>query len=264
MNILQKIVQAKKSEIALLKSHYPEKNLKRSPFFKREPVSLKRALGKQNQEGIIAEFKRRSPSRGWINQGANPVEIGLGYLQAGAIALSILTDHQYFGGEAEDLMALRKSATCPLLRKDFILDEYQVIESKSIGADVILLIAAILTPEKTVRLAQLAANLGLETLLEIHTREELSHYHSSISMVGVNNRNLDDFSINFHAAFQLIPELPENCIAIAESGIRNPEEIIKLRNAGYKGFLIGESFMHTGNPEKACKQMIQNLKQLKS
>ena len=264
MNILQKIVRAKKSEIALLKNHCPEQILERSPLYKREPVSLKRALEEPNQEGIIAEFKRRSPSRGWINQGADPVEIGLGYLQAGVTALSILTDHQYFGGNAEDFIALRKSAICPLLRKDFILDEYQVVESKSMGADVILLIAAILTPEKTVRLAQLAANLGMETLLEIHAREELSHYHSSISMVGVNSRNLDNFSVNLHTALQLIPDLPENCIAIAESGIRNPKEIIRLRNAGYKGFLIGESFMHTGNPEIACKRMIQNLKQFKS
>jgi len=209
--------------------------------------------------GIIAEFKRQSPSKGIINANAKVEEVTVGYMNAGASALSILTDNQFFGGNNEDLIKARELNFCPILRKDFIVDPYQIIEAKSIGADAILLIAAILTPEETLHFATLARSLGLETILEVHGCTELSHLNNKISILGVNNRNLADFTVSLDISLSLSEFISDRILAISESGIHDPADVHLLKQAGYKGFLIGEQFMSAGDPASACQTFISQL-----
>jgi len=209
--------------------------------------------------GIIAEFKRQSPSKGIINANAKVEEVTVGYMNAGASALSILTDNQFFGGNNEDLIKSRELNFCPILRKDFIVDPYQIIEAKSIGADAILLIAAILTPEETLHFATLARSLGLETILEVHGCTELSHLNNKISILGVNNRNLADFTVSLDISLSLSEFISDRILAISESGIHDPADVHLLKQAGYKGFLIGEQFMSAGDPASACQTFISQL-----
>ncbi|HLF33291.1 MAG TPA: indole-3-glycerol phosphate synthase TrpC [Cyclobacteriaceae bacterium] len=263
MNILSEIAEFKKKEVEERKGLYPVKLLEKSIHFNAPVVSLKKYLLRDDKSGIIAEIKRKSPSRGMINRYVSVERTSVGYMMAGASALSILTDEKYFAGSNADLSTARKFNFCPILRKDFIIDEYQVIEAKSIGADAILLIAAMLSPSETGRLAGLARSLGLEVLLEIHNMDELSsHVTGDDYLVGINNRDLKTFEVNIETSLRLGSELPQDVIKISESGINSPEAIIKLKSIGFAGFLIGEYFMLHSRPEKACDEFIRDLERL--
>lgn len=255
---LDQILATKRREVAEARELYPVKLLERSMFFTTPCVSLRRYLERPDYLGVIAEIKRRSPSKGVINQYITVEQLSVGYMQAGASALSILTDSPFFGGKAEDLTAARRYNFCPILRKDFIIDEYQVLEAKSIGADVVLLIAAALTPDEVRHLAQVARGVGLEVLLEVHTAAEIaSHLCDGVDLVGVNNRDLATFAVDTGVAERLAPEIPPQFTKIAESGIGDPATLRRLRECGYRGFLIGEAFMRTSKPDEACRSFIQ-------
>lgn len=259
MNILDKIIAEKYKEVEAQKAIMPMAKLEKYEEFKRKPISLKEALLKPGSSGIIAEFKRKSPSKGIINDRVKVEEVTNGYAQAGVAGLSVLTDRQFFGGSLVDLIAARQVNRIPILRKDFMVDEYQIIEAKAMGADVILLIAACLEHTQIKRLAQCAKSIGLEILFEIHAREELDKIVDEIDMVGVNNRNLKDFRVDIEHSLALAQELPDKFVKVSESGIDNPETIKYLRNNGFKGFLIGENFMKQNNPGKACEEFIKNI-----
>lgn len=259
MTILDEIVKHKKKEVKEKKGLYPQKLLEKSVFFDTKPVSLTRYLLREDKSGIIAEFKRRSPSKGMINEFASVEKVTIGYMQAGASALSVLTDSTFFGGNNSDLTTARKYNYCPVLRKDFTIDEYQVIEAKSIGADAILLIAAILTKKEIEKFAQLANSLGLESILEIHGKDELEKIVDDVTVIGVNNRNLKDFTVSIETSLQLSDSIPDDFVKISESGISNTDSIVTLKKAGFKGFLIGETFMKTACPSLACSDFISNL-----
>ncbi|MCB0521237.1 MAG: indole-3-glycerol phosphate synthase TrpC [Lewinellaceae bacterium] len=262
MNILEKIIAHKKNEVAERQSLYPAKLLERSIFFETPTVSLTKYLSRPDRQGIIAEFKRRSPSKGVINASAKVEQTTIGYMQAGASALSVLTDEHFFGGKNEDLTTARKFNFCPILRKDFAVSEYQIIEARSIGADAILLIAAVLTPQEVRQLSAFARSLGLEVLLEIHDSSELGHLCETVDAVGVNNRNLADFSVEVQRSFELGAMIPDDFVKVSESGLSDPAAILELREAGFQGFLIGESFMKHSRPEEACKEFIATLASL--
>ncbi len=261
MDILEKIIAHKHKEVEERKSLTPIKRLEQSIYFESQPVSLKKYLLREDKSGIIAEFKRKSPSKGLIN-GHAPVErTTIGYMQAGASALSVLTDSEFFGGKSEDLELARKFNFCPVLRKDFMIDEYQIVEAKSIGADAILLIAAALSPERLKELAAFAKTLQLEVLMEVHNQEELeNNLNEHLDVVGVNNRNLKTFDVSVQTSKDLAALIPDDFVKISESGISEPETIIDLRTYGFKGFLIGETFMKTGRPERAAREFISKLR----
>ena len=262
MNIFDKIVASKRTEVTQRKELFPLKLLEKSVFFGGPCVSLKRYLEREDLHGIIAEIKRASPSAGEINPFISVEKLSIGYMQAGASALSILTDTPFFKGSLEDLKSARTFNFCPILRKDFIIDEYQIVEAKSYGADVILLIAACLTPEECKRLAQFSRSLTLEVLLEVHNQEELRQFTNEyITCVGVNNRDLKTLTIDVQTSMNLIKEIPSEFIPITESGIATPETFVALKTAGYKGFLIGESFMKTSNPAYALQQFVYGIQQ---
>ncbi len=263
MDILEKIIGHKQKEVTERKSLYPVKLLEQSIFFSSPAVSLKKYIQRKDKSGIIAEFKRKSPSKGAINPHVSVERTSIGYMQAGASALSILTDKEFFGGSSDDLMVARKFNYCPILRKDFVIDEYQIIEAKSIGADAILLIAAALQPEKLKALAGFARSLGLEILLEVHSREELyPQSFSVVDLIGVNNRDLKTFEVNVETSKKLSEFIPKEIVKISESGISSPETIVELRKYGFEGFLIGENFMKHSRPEVAAKEFIEALNKL--
>ncbi|MCS6807358.1 MAG: indole-3-glycerol phosphate synthase TrpC [Bacteroidota bacterium] len=263
MNILETIVAHKRRELHERKELYPVKLLEKSLYFTSPTVSLKKYLLRPDKSGIIAEIKRASPSKGTINKYVSIERTSIGYMQAGASALSILTDAQFFRGSNYDLEAARKYNYCPILRKDFTLDEYHIIEARSIGADAILLIAAILTPHDIKRLAAFAQSLGLEVVLEVHNQQEL---HNSmceyIDIVGVNNRDLTTFLVSLNTSETLIHDIPQDCVKISESGINSPQAAHRLKILGYQGFLIGEQFMRHSRPELACKAFIRELRSI--
>jgi indole-3-glycerol phosphate synthase len=259
MTILDEIIAYKKKEVKERASTHPLKLLEQSLYFGSESVSLKHYIQRKDKSGIIAEFKRKSPSKGMINEFADVEKISIGYMQAGASALSVLTDTPFFGGKNEDLTAARKFNFCPILRKDFTVSEYQIIEAKSIGADAILLIAAVLTKQEIQQFTAVAHQLGLEVLLEVHTQEELEKYSPEISLVGINNRNLKTFEVDFENSIRLAQQLPKNTVKIAESGINDFHKIIELKQHGFEGFLIGENFMRSASPELECKEFIENV-----
>jgi len=262
-NMLDEIISFKKKEVAERKELYPGKLLEKSIYFESDTVSFKSYICRADLSGVIAEFKRKSPSKGNINEHAEIERISIGYMQAGAAALSILTDSHFFGGSTDDLTEARKFNYCPILRKDFIIDEYQVIESKSIGADAILLIAAGLSPIEVKNLAALAASLGLQVLLEVRTKKEIQDYLTeNIDVVGVNNRDLSTFKVDIQVSMELIKDIPKNLVKISESGISDPELANSLRNAGYDGLLMGERFMKSSRPHIACAEFIKRLKEL--
>jgi indole-3-glycerol phosphate synthase len=262
MNILKQIVSEKKKEVTQKKNLYPVKLLEQSAYFNSPTVSLKDYLAKKGKSGIIAEIKRKSPSKGILNKYISVEQTSIAYMQAGASALSILTDQQFFLGTNADLMTARQYNYCPILRKDFIIDEYQVIEARSIGADAILLITAILTNEKIKRLAQLAKTLHLETILEVHSKEELEKLNDNIDIVGINNRDLTTFKTDVERSIVLYDLVPKHFIKISESGIHTPEIACKLKQKGFDGLLIGEQFMISSQPGQACAKFIQELNQL--
>ncbi|MEL7001550.1 MAG: indole-3-glycerol phosphate synthase TrpC [Bacteroidota bacterium] len=263
MNILEEIIAHKHKEIEERKQLFPEKLLERSIYYGSKTVSLKRYVTREDMSGIIGEIKRKSPSKGVINAHLNVERASIGYMQAGASALSVLTDEKYFGGKNDYLMTARKFNFCPILRKDFTVDEYQITEAKSIGADAILLIAAALTPDKIKSLAEFAKSLGLETLLEVHNEEELNtSINQHIDLVGVNNRDLKTFTVDIKTSLDLASKIPGDFVKVSESGISEPESIIELKKAGYSGFLMGERFMQSGRPWKSCERFIENLNRL--
>ncbi len=265
MNILDQIIEFKRKEVAERKSLYPVKLLEQSIYFPSPTVSLKKYLLRQDKSGIIAEIKRKSPSKGMINPYVSIERTSIGYMQAGASALSILTDKQFFGGSNDDLTTARKFNFCPILRKEFVIDEYQIVEAKSIGADAILLIAAVLSPEEIMKFTALAHSLGLEVLMEIHNETELkSNLNAAVDLIGVNNRNLKTFELNIETSKRLAPMIPDSVIKVSESGIESPEAIIELKQHGFKGFLIGQTFMQHSRPDKAAMDFIKELKRVES
>jgi indole-3-glycerol phosphate synthase len=263
MNILEEIVLHKRKEVEFAKLNIPIAKLEKTDFFDRKTFSIKHFINKPNSTGIIAEFKKKSPSKGIINDKAKVDEVTGAYSEAGVSAISILTDKEYFGGSLQDLTKGREMNSIPVLRKDFIIDEYQIIESKSVGADLILLIAAILTPQQVKEYATLAHSLGLEVLLEVHDKEELdATLTPEVDLVGINNRNLKTFEVDLKLSYDLVKEIPNEFIKVSESGISNPQTILDLKAAGFKGFLIGENFMKTTNPGLACQEFVQTLRNL--
>ncbi|MGB5463087.1 MAG: indole-3-glycerol phosphate synthase TrpC [Aureibaculum sp.] len=260
MLILDKIVAHKQKEVALKKGLIPISQLENSVLFQRETTSLAAKL-KESKTGIIAEHKRRSPSRSVINQNLNVFDIAKGYENAGACGMSVLTDSKYFGGSLHDLLIARASCNLPLLRKEFTIDEYQIIEAKSFGADVILLIASVLTKLQIKQFSDLAKSLELEVLLEVHNEEELKRsIMPGIDMLGVNNRNLKTFVVSLEASKKLASKIPAEFVKVSESGISSIEAIKELQTYGYNGFLIGENFMKTDNPGESAKEFINKLK----
>ncbi|ASZ11428.1 indole-3-glycerol phosphate synthase TrpC [Chitinophaga pendula] len=260
-NILAEIVAHKKVTVAADKEKRSIQELERASTFSRTPLSLYNFLKDETRTGIIAEFKKRSPSKGIINPDATVEEVTTAYARHGASGLSVLTDEKYFGGSVSDLIAARAVNGIPILRKDFIVDEYQIAEAKVIGADVILLIAECLRKEEVARLAKYANGLGLEVLLEVHSGDQLEKITDHIRLVGVNNRDLTTFQVDFNRSCELAPQIPADKCKIAESGINDPAAIVTLKQAGFEGFLIGEHFMRQNNPAEAFATFVSTLRQ---
>lgn len=259
MNILDEIIEYKKSEVADRKLAMSIAALEKTDFFSRDTLSLKQFLIDKRRTGIIAEFKRRSPSKGIINNRSGIVDVTTAYVNNGASGLSVLTDNNFFGGTYDDLKAARIHPI-PILRKDFMIDEYQIIEAKSIGADVILLIAACLTPVQVKQLAQTARNLQLEVLLELHDETEIGHICDEVDLVGVNNRNLKTFIVDLDQSVRLAEKIGNAKLKIAESGISNLKNITYLKQYGFDGFLIGEHFMKQNDPAESFEKFVNELK----
>lgn len=257
-DILSEIIANKRFEVDLQKQSISLEQLQNSLETTVKQRSLKEAL-KSSSSGVIAEFKRRSPSKGWINRKAQAEDIVPGYANAGASAVSILTDEKFFGGNLKDIKDARPLIDIPILRKDFIVDEYQLYQAKIIGADAVLLIAAALKKEELHALAAKAHELGLEVLLEIHSVEELKYINANMDVIGINNRNLGTFFTDVENSFRLAEQLPSDAVLVSESGISDPATVKRLQKAGFKGFLIGENFMKTDNPELALKSFIEDL-----
>jgi indole-3-glycerol phosphate synthase len=259
MDILTQIVNDKLKEVQLQKNLVSMQQLEQSAFFERETVSLAHKL-RNSATGIIAEHKRRSPSKSVINESLSVKNVAIGYVNAGVCGMSVLTDNKYFGGSLDDLSTARTNCKLPLLRKEFIIDEYQIIEAKSYGADVILLIAAILTREEVKQFSELAKNLHLDVLLEVHNEKELhKSIMPSLDMIGVNNRNLKTFEVSLEISKSLSSLIPNEFVKISESGISSINAIKKLKPYGFQGFLIGENFMKTNNPGESARQFINGL-----
>lgn len=259
MNILDKIVADKRKEVDLKKSLITVPQLEASVMMERTSVSLAEMLSKSNS-GIIAEHKRRSPSKSVINHNLSVQDVAQGYTDAGVCGISVLTDGKYFGGSLDDLVLARASTNIPLLRKEFIIDEYQIIEAKAYGADVILLIAAILSREDIKTFSELAKGLGLDVLLEVHNEEELEKsLMPSLDMLGVNNRNLKSFEVDLDISKTLSKKIPEDFVKVSESGISSVKAIRELKEFDYQGFLIGENFMKTENPGKSAEEFITKI-----
>jgi indole-3-glycerol phosphate synthase len=259
MTILDQIIAHKKKEVEQSKKEVPVSELQKGPFFKNETLSLKRYLLDESKTGIIAEFKRRSPSKGIINDTATVEAVTTAYAENGASGISILTDAEFFGGSIKDLLAATINEL-PLLRKDFMIDEYQLIEAKAYGAEVILLIAACLSPKEVKQLAGIAKSLGMEVLLELHDETELDHICDDVDLVGINNRNLKTFEVSIQTSLDLVQKIPSSKVAVTESGIADVETIVSLKRAGFKGFLIGENFMKHPNPAIAFAEFVHELK----
>lgn len=257
MTILDQIINRKKAEVFAAKKSFPVDELKDTEFFSRPTVSLKHAV--KNGSGIIAEFKRQSPSKGIINGRVSPEEVVPQYEKFGASAASVLTDQEFFGGNAADIMSVRNKVNLPVLRKDFMIDAYQFYEAKSMGADAVLLIAACLSPAQVGEFASLAKELHLDVLLEIHTEAEIQHYCKNVDLVGINNRNLKDFKVDLQHSVQLKNSLPEDTVTVAESGIYSLEDFKFLKSQGFDGFLMGEFFMRNPDPGAAFGDFIRSV-----
>lgn len=255
MNILEKIIATKRVEVAQLDK---ESLLSQATELTNPSISFSQSL-LNSPTGIITEFKRRSPSKGVINAQVDPSTVVRGYQAAGAAAISVLTDSDYFGGSADDLKAARQATNLPLLRKDFMIDNSQICQAKIWGADVILLIASALSPTQTAELAHFAHSLSLEVLLEIHGAHELGHINKWVDVVGVNNRNLATFETSIQQSINLAPEIPKSYVKISESGISDIQTVRTLRQNGYRGFLMGENFMKSIDPAGAAAEFISQI-----
>jgi len=260
MTILEKITTYKQKEVSAKKEAFPISILEQSPWFDRATTSLASAVSASTM-GIIAEHKRRSPSKPTINNSVQVQDVAKGYETAGVSGMSVLTDTNFFGGSLDDLVLARKATSFPLLRKEFIVDLYQIYEAKAYGADAILLIAACLTKSELKEFSALAKSLQLDVLLEVHNEEEINKsLHLTVDMLGVNNRNLKTFQTSIEISKQLADLIPNDFVKVSESGISSVEAISELKQYGYQGFLIGETFMRTENPGEAAKQFINQLK----
>jgi indole-3-glycerol phosphate synthase len=259
VTILQEIIENKRKEVADRRQKVTVQAMERSPLFERKILPISEYIVDVEKTGIIAEFKRKSPSRGVINSEVTVEEVTTGYFRSGASALSVLTDFTFFGGSGQDLIRARELNPIPILRKDFIIDEYQIVESKAMGADAILLIAAALDRETIRVFARMARSIDLQVMLEIHDPEEADLVNEYIDLVGVNNRDLKTFSVDLERSFSVAPMIPDEFIKISESGISSPVVIRQLKNAGFQGFLIGESFMRTPDPVSAFSNFVEHI-----
>lgn len=259
MNTLEIIIQNKRNEVRQKKTLVSIADYERSFNYARSTYSLKKLLEKAHKPQIIAEFKRRSPSLGIINDNVMVDVVTLGYVSAGAAALSILTDKVFFDGNFSDIIEIRDMHQCPILRKDFIIDEYQIVESKALGADVVLLIADVLETKEIKHLSSLAHSLGMEVLLEIHEEKELQKINGHIDIIGVNNRDLKTFHVDIRRSLALAEKIPSTYPKISESGINKVETVKQLFAVGYTGFLMGETFMKAEHPAKACADFIKKI-----
>jgi len=258
--ILDKIIANNREVVNFRKEKLPLSELKKRIDYNYHPNSLCKALLSGRTSGIIAEFKRKSPSKGIINDKLSAETVTKGYVENGASGLSVLTEEKFFGGSPEDLTAARMAnPLTPILRKDFMVDEYQIYESRMLKADVILLIAAVLDKETISRFTVLAHELGMEVLLELHEERELEKIDDTVDLIGINNRDLKDFSVSIDRSLELIKKLPEKAVKISESGLSSPESILHLMYNGFKGFLIGENFMKAKNPGKAFNEFLLKL-----
>jgi indole-3-glycerol phosphate synthase len=257
MNILDEIITHKKKELALSIERTTIRSLEGRKLFKRKTLSMTDSILSPDKTGIIAEFKRKSPSKGMINAEVTVEEVTTGYFRSGASGLSILTDYAYFGGKESDLTRARELNPIPILRKDFIIDEYQIIEAKSLGADAVLLIAAVLSGIQVLKLARCAHSLGLQVILEIHGLEELGMLCEFVDIIGVNNRDLKTFVVDTEVSMQMAAHIPAEFVRISESGISSPLIVKQLKSAGYQGFLIGESFMRAPDPVVAFSDFVK-------
>lgn len=258
MTILEKITADKIKEVTLRKSLIPVNQLEQSVLFERKTTSLATAI--KEGSGIIAEHKRRSPSKSVINNSLSVQDVASGYENAGASGMSVLTDGKYFGGSLDDLLLARASASFPLLRKEFIVDEYQIVEAKAYGADAILLIAATLSRKQIQQFSTVAKSLGLDVLCESHNEQELQNsIMPSVDMLGINNRNLKTFEVSLETSKTLIKQIPDEFVKVSESGISSVAAIKELKPHGFQGFLIGENFMKTSNPGQSAREFIKQL-----
>ena len=263
MNVLEKIVAHKAKEIEQAKALVSVKELEQSPLFAADCFSAVDFIRQPERSGVIAEFKRQSPSKGIINDYSSVEQVTQGYNQAGASVLSVLTDRSFFGGSDENLRIARASNEMPILRKDFIIEEYQILEAKAMGADVVLLIAACLDPKKLKSLAQFAQSLGLQVLLEVHNEQELEEsLNDDVDLAGVNNRDLTTFTTTVETSYRLGELIPDHFVNVSESGIHAPKTVVELKQAGYEAFLIGENFMKEKNPAQACRQFVEEIRQI--
>lgn len=260
MNILDQIVEVKYREAKERKERVPISELEKSIYFYEPSRSLKAYICADGSSGIIAEFKRRSPSAGIINERASVQKVTIDYQNSGCSAISVLTDRDFFGGSSEDLAEARKSAKIPVLRKDFIVDEYQIIESRSIGADAILLIAEIHSAKRLNELFRFAMSVGLEVLLEIHDKVNIEKIPYDTELIGINSRDLTSFNINSGHLASMVKLLPRNSLKVAESGIRSADDYIGLKKSGFNGFLIGEHFMRSTEPGEACRKFLEEVR----
>ncbi|MCW3804381.1 indole-3-glycerol phosphate synthase TrpC [Plebeiibacterium marinum] len=260
MNILDKIVAQKKTEVARQQEFVTIDKLRKYDAYNIEVPSLKKHLTDGKHNGIISEYKRKSPSKGIINNISTVENVVPLYEKAGVSGISVLTDSEFFGGNKSDLIAARKVTTVPILRKDFMISSYQVHEAKAIGGSAILLIAAILSYDEAHELSKLAKDLGLDILMEVHSKEELEIVNPLVDVVGVNNRNLKTFEVSLQQSIDLAAAMPNDVVKISESGIYTPEDIFLLRENGFQGFLIGENFMRTKNPGEACIEFSNAIK----
>jgi len=259
MTILDKIISYKKTEVNARKEAFPLDSLQRSSHFSRNTVSLSRSLS-GSDVGIIAEHKRRSPSKSVINNSAALKMVIEGYEKGGAKGISVLTDTPFFGGGLDDLLLARRCTELPLLRKEFIIDPYQIYEAKACGADAILLIAAALDDKQLSKLAGVASSLGLEVLLEVHNREELDRaINQRVQLIGVNNRNLKTFEVSLETSISLADRIPDHFVKVSESGIGSVQDVQRLAASGYRGFLMGEHFMKCENPGSELEQFIKSF-----
>lgn len=260
MTILDKIIARKREEVAAAKAKVSIDELESYPLFQRQPYSLRASIMDKTKSGIIAEFKRASPSKGIINDRSSVKEVVQGYEQAGASAISVLTDTDFFKGSLQDLTAAREAVGIPVLRKEFVIDRYQIAEAKAYGADVILLIAAVLSAAEIQELSSYAKSLGLSVLLEVHDGEELTKsIVDTIDAIGVNNRNLKDFTVSIQHSLDLVNLIPDRFIKVSESGLSDPKSIVELKKAGFQAFLIGENFMKTEDPQGAILDFTSQL-----
>ncbi len=257
--ILDTITEHKRMEVLKRKGRKPLEQLKKKPLYNRNPEDPKNFFD-PDRPCVIAEYKRKSPSKGVLSENTNPVPVVTSYKDGGASAASILTDRDFFGGSFRDLENVKTSLpNLPLLRKDFMIDPYQVYEAKAYGADIILLIAAILDREEVREMTHLAVSLGLHVLLEVHDEQELDHWVPEISMVGVNNRDLRNFSVDLQRSIDLVSKLPGEALKVSESGLNEPKDVLSLFKEGYNGFLMGERFMKTADPGVAFKEFMKHL-----